>query len=482
MLTQHTTAATLLARFQAVRSATMDFCSPLTPEDLMVQSCAEASPVKWHLAHTSWFFETFVLREFVAAYQPFDTDFLWLFNSYYKSLGDMPEKKLRASFSRPPLDQILAYRETVDAGIARLLEHMPEDEALRRIVLGLEHEQQHLELIATDIKHALFTNPLHPAYLRTRVLPASEAIAPPLDWCSFSPGYPGRPGVVEVGVTPDPAAIDSFAFDNETPRHPVYIAPFRLASRLVTCAEYLAFMEEDGYARPELWLSEGWDTMRAEGWQAPLYWRRDTDTKSGWSVYTLHGFQPLDELSETPVCHLSFFEADAFARWSGHRLPTEFEWEFAASEELSSQPNPQNLSSRSDPQNLSSRPERTPPQLSSRPERSEVERSQHLLSPANMLESAALHPTPAHSTPGLQQMFGDVWEWTQSPYTGYPGYRPLPGALGEYNGKFMSSQMVLRGGSCVTPETHIRPTYRNFFSPSTRWQFSGLRLARDGAS
>jgi ergothioneine biosynthesis protein EgtB len=453
MLTQHTTAATLLARFQAVRSATMSFCSPLTPEDLMVQSCAEASPVKWHLAHTSWFFETFVLREFVAAYQPFDPDFLWLFNSYYKSLGDMPEKKLRASFSRPPLEQILAYRETVDAGIVRLLEHMPEDEALRRIVLGLEHEQQHLELIATDIKHALFTNPLHPAYLRTRVLPASEAIAPPLDWVSFSPGYPGRPGVVEVGVTPDPAAIDTFAFDNETPRHPVYIAPFRLASRLVTCAEYLAFMEEDGYARPELWLSEGWDTMRAQGWLAPLYWRADADTQSGWSVYTLHGFQPLDELSETPVCHLSFFEADAFARWSGHRLPTEFEWEFAATQTAN------NLSSFAKGGGSAS-PTNT----------------------LNMLESAALHPTPAHSVPGLQQMFGDVWEWTQSPYTGYPGYRPLPGALGEYNGKFMSSQIVLRGGSCVTPETHIRATYRNFFPPGTRWQFSGLRLARDGAS
>ena len=330
---------------------------------------------------------------------------------------------------------------------------MPEDEALRRIVLGLEHEQQHLELIATDIKHALFTNPLHPAYLRTRVLPASEAIAPPLDWVSFSPGYPGRPGVVEVGVTPDPAAIDTFAFDNETPRHPVYIAPFRLASRLVTCAEYLAFMEEDGYARPELWLSEGWDTMRAEGWLAPLYWRAVVDTQSGWSVYTLHGFQPLDELSETPVCHLSFFEADAFARWSGHRLPTEFEWEFAATQTAN---------------NLSS-----------------FAKSGGSASPTNtlnMLESAALHPTPAHSVPGLQQMFGDVWEWTQSPYTGYPGYRPLPGALGEYNGKFMSSQIVLRGGSCVTPETHIRATYRNFFPPGTRWQFSGLRLARDGAS
>jgi ergothioneine biosynthesis protein EgtB len=462
MLTQQTTAASLLARFQAVRAATMAFAEPLSPEDLMVQSCPEASPVKWHLAHTSWFFETFVLREFVAAYQPFDPDFLWLFNSYYKSLGDMPEKKLRASFSRPPLDQVLAFRRHVDDAILRLLEKTPEDEALRRIALGLEHEQQHLELIATDIKHALFTNPLHPPYDPTLSPGASEAIAPLLDWVSFSPG---NPGITEIGITPDPAAIDTFAFDNETPRHPVYIAPFRLASRLVTCAEYLAFMEEDGYARPELWLSEGWDILRAEAWQAPLYWQRD-DAAAGWSVYTLHGFQSLGELSETPVCHLSFFEADAFARWSGHRLPTEFEWEFAATT-LASTPSTALLSG----------PATT---LSSRPERSAVERPAVL--PANMLESGQLHPTPASPTPGLQQMFGDVWEWTQSPYTGYPGYKPLPGALGEYNGKFMSSQMVLRGGSCVTPETHIRPTYRNFFPPATRWQFSGLRLARDGAS
>ncbi len=442
MLTQHTTAAALLARFRAVRSATMEFCSTLSPEDMMVQSCAEASPVKWHLAHTSWFFETFVLREFVAVYQPFDPDFLWLFNSYYKSLGEMPEKKLRASFSRPPLDQVLAYRAMVDAGIARLLEKTPEDEALRRIALGLEHEQQHLELIATDIKHALFTNPLHPSFIPSQAPAQSDAIAPPLDWITINPGYPMRPGVVEVGVTPNPNATDSFAFDNETPRHNVYIAPYRLASRLVTCAEYLAFIEEDGYSRPELWLSEGWDTMRAEGWHAPLYWQRDaaaasSGTQSGWSVYTLRGFQPLGELSETPVCHLSFFEADAFARWSGHRLPTEFEWEFAAAQQRTS---------------------------------------------GNLLETQSLHPTTARPVTGLQQMFGDVWEWTQSPYTGYPAYHPLPGALGEYNGKFMSSQMVLRGGSCVTPETHIRATYRNFFQPGTRWQFSGLRLARDSAS
>jgi ergothioneine biosynthesis protein EgtB len=431
MLTHsHTTATALLARFRAVRSATMDFCRPLTPEDLMVQSCPEASPVKWHLAHTSWFFETFVLREFVAAYQPFDPDFLWLFNSYYKSLGEMPEKKLRASFSRPPLDQILAYRESVDLGICRLLEQMPEDEALRRIALGLEHEQQHLELIATDIKHALFTNPLHPAYLEAPST-AIETPAPPIDWINF------EGGLTDIGVTPDPAALNTFAFDNETPQHKFYLAPFSLANRLVTCAEYLAFMEEGGYNRPELWLSEGWTTQRAESWHAPLYWRRDASTKSGWCIYTLHGFFPLEDLSETPVCHLSFFEADAYARFIGQRLPTEFEWEHAS--------------------------------------------AQATMATANMLESNHLHPTPASNISGLQQIYGDVWEWTASGYTGYPGYKPLPGALGEYNGKFMSSQVVLRGGSCVTPSTHIRATYRNFFTPSTRWQFSGLRLAKDGA-
>ncbi len=264
MLTQQTTAikpaASLLDRYRSVRAATMSFCAPLTPEDMMVQSCAEASPVKWHLAHTSWFFETFVLAEFVANYQPFHPDFRWLFNSYYKALGEMPEKKLRASFSRPPLEQILAYRQHVDDRLCRLLLQTPEDEALRRIVLGLEHEQQHLELAATDIKHAFFTNPLHPAYAPSSAR-ARDSIAPPLEWVSFTPP---SPGLVSIGVTPDPKAIDSFAFDNETPRHPVYLAPFRLASRPVACAEYLAFIEEDGYARPELWLSEGWDTAHAE--------------------------------------------------------------------------------------------------------------------------------------------------------------------------------------------------------------------------
>ncbi len=429
----------MLERFAAVRAETLRFAAPLTPEDLMVQSTPEASPVKWHLAHTSWFFETFVLTEFLPGYKAFHPDFRWLFNSYYNALGEMPEKKLRASFSRPPLDAILDYRRYVDAHVQTLLTDdlggETADEVVRRIALGLEHEQQHLELIATDIKHALFTNPLHPAYLDA---PAPAGVQEPLPamYTSFAGG------LVEAGITPDADDPQAFAFDNETPRHTVFLQPFALCNRLVTCSEYLLFVDDNGYSRPELWLSEGWTTMRAAGWQAPFYWTRDSAAGSGWAVYTLHGFQPLDALLETPVCHLSYFEADAFARWSalhtpGARLPTEFEWEYGC-------------------------------------------RSANVAE-ANLLESDALHPVPAPLGDGLRQMFGDVWEWTASPYTGYPGYRALPGALGEYNGKFMSSQVILRGGSCVTPRSHIRATYRNFFPPSTRWQFSGLRLAR-GAS
>jgi ergothioneine biosynthesis protein EgtB len=276
-----------------------------------------------------------------------------------------------------------------------------------------------------------------------------------MDWISFAPG------LTEIGTTPDPASIEAFAFDNETPRHPVYIAPFRLATRLVTCAEYLAFIDQNGYNRPELWLSEGWTMMRAEGWQAPLYWHRDHETRSDWCIFTMRGFVPLENLSETPVCHLSFFEADAYARWAGHRLSTEFEWEYAAS-----QLGVLRKESPAEPALL------TYPEPSRKPEAVAATQS-------NLLETANFHPTIASAMPGLQQMYGDVWEWTASPYTGYPGYAPLPGALGEYNGKFMSSQMVLRGGSCVTPANHIRATYRNFFSPSTRWQFSGVRLAQD---
>jgi ergothioneine biosynthesis protein EgtB len=487
----------LLDRYRAVRAASLELIAPLSPEDLMVQSCPEASPAKWHLAHTSWFFETFVLRDFLAGYGDFHPDFHWLFNSYYNSLGDMPAKSLRASFSRPPLAEILAYRTHVDAAIERLLEASPEfpanAEAARRIALGLEHEQQHQELIATDIKHALFTNPLHPAYIESAPSAAGDNIAPPLDWVRFSPG------LTEIGFAAASAGANAasetwdnaFCFDNETPRHKVYIAPFALATRPVTCAEYLAFMDDNGYTRPELWLSEGWTAVREHGWQAPLYWQRDPATASGWRIFTLHGWQSLDDLSETAACHISLFEADAYARWAarhtpGTRLPTEFEWEFAASQlgtlcrsqsrtpELHTWPLP--YGGGTEPGNPDVAPEAWHPGP-------EGAKSPNVLAAtrANLLETAHLHPTRASALPGLQQIFGDVWEWTSSAYIGYPGYHPLPGALGEYNGKFMSSQMVLRGGSCVTPATHIRATYRNFFHPATRWQFSGLRLARDVA-
>ena len=440
--------STLLARFRNVRAATLEFVAPLSPEDMMVQSCAEASPVKWHLAHTTWFFETFVLTPFAAGYKPFHKDFHWLFNSYYNSLGDMPAKNLRASFSRPPLDDILAYRAHVEQGIERLLEDDlggNEFDVLSRVALGLEHEQQQLELAATDIKHALFTNPLHPAYQQPGALSQS---APSIE-VGFQ-SFPG--GLIEIGISPDPTDPLAFAFDNETPQHKVYLQPFQLANRLVTVRDYLAFIKDHGYTRPELWLSEGWTTCRNEGWQAPLYWSKD-------QIFTLHGFFPMDDLLDTPVCHLSFFEADAFARWSGCRLPTEFEWEYAAT----------SLSTLV--RGTAAKPELIASQM---PGSNTVA----LATTANLLETANLHPTPAQPISTLQQMFGDVWEWTASPYTGYPGYKPLPGALGEYNGKFMSSQIILRGGSCVTPATHIRATYRNFFGPATRWQFSGLRLAK----
>jgi ergothioneine biosynthesis protein EgtB len=455
-------AETLLDSYRAVRAATLAFTAPLSPEDLMVQSCPEASPLKWHLAHTSWFFETFILREFsptasLPVYRPFHPDFLWLFNSYYNAVGDMPAKNLRSSFSRPPLDDILAYRSHVDQAIEQLLEANPPHEALVRITLGLEHEQQHLELAAYDIKNALFTNPLHPAYK-----PGAPSLdAETWDRATSTPSFTTfHGGLIQVGANPDPADPLAFAFDNETPRHQVFLQPFQLANRLTTVRDYLAFLDDNGYVRPELWLSEAWTTIRTEGWQAPLYWVRDTT--AGWKIFTLTGFHPIEALLDTPVCHLSFFEADAFARWSNCRLPTEFEWEHAAAS--------------------------TPPApRSSQPHR--AEQDEHS-STANFLEAGHLHPIPCLSSRSaaeesasptdspLHQMFGDVWQWTASPYTGYPGYKPLPGALGEYNGKFMSSQIILRGGSCLTPTTHFRSTYRNFFGPATRWHMCGLRLAR----
>lgn len=424
----HPAIGELSTQFHAVRAATCALTQNLTPEDQMVQSCPEASPVKWHLAHTAWFFETFLLREFVRNYRPFNRDFFWLFNSYYKSLGEHPEKRLRASFSRPSLDEVVEYRKRVEAEIQRLVEDASVETLARiepRMHLGMHHEQQHQELIATDIKHAFWSNPLQPSFA-----PPSDALsaadAAPHRWIPYS-------GVlVEIGHRGG-----GFAFDNESPRHLVYLEPFCLASRAVTCGEYLNFIQDDGYRRPELWLSDGWDAVRSLGWDAPLYWHTSSDGMR--TVFTLRGRVALDDLLATPVCHLSYYEADAYARWAGCRLPTEGEWEHAASS---------------------------------------------VPVDGNLLERGVLHPMPpgngASDSRFPAQLFGDVWEWTQSPYVAYPGYKPLAGALGEYNGKFMCNQFILRGGSVVTPASHIRATYRNFFHPATRWQFSGIRLAKDG--
>jgi ergothioneine biosynthesis protein EgtB len=424
-------AAGLREHYRLVRQRSAALCKPLTPEDMMVQSCPEASPAKWHLAHTAWFFESFILREFLSEYRLFDPDFPWLFNSYYQTFAEFPDKRLRASFSRPGLDQVLNYRQHVDAAIDRMLEGDAPEEALRRVELGLHHEEQHQELLLTDIKHALFTNPLQPAYREPDGTVAAEAApqneATPLHWISY------EGGLVEIGQS----ATEGFGFDNERPRHRVWLEPFELASRLVTCGEFAEFMADGGYRRPELWLSAGWDTVREQGWQAPLYWRkRDGDEAGGnWAIGSLRGKRSLAELANCPVAHVSLFEADAYAHWRGLRLATEAEWETAAA------------------------------QLPVR---------------GNLLESGRLEPSAAAAELGSRnpaQLFGDCWEWTSSAYLGYPGFTPLDGSLGEYNGKFMSGQMVLRGGSCVTPATHIRGSYRNFFPPETRWQFSGIRLA-----
>ena len=413
------------ARYRAVRSVTSALAAGFSPEDQMVQSCPEASPMKWHQAHTTWFFETFVLRPFLAGYKPFREEFRWLFNSYYNSIGEeAPEKHLRAAFSRPSLDEVIAFRMYVDQAMEELFKGRIHDDAARRIILGLNHEQQHQELMLTDIKHAFYSNPLRLAHYAAPLTAGRDA-ALEIRWQGF------EGGVVEIGYPIDTANSLDFCFDNETPRHKVYVEAFRIANRSVTCREYLEFMSDAGYARPEFWLSEGWEAVRKQEWRAPLYWERDATDCTGWRIFTLRGWHPLSALLDTPVCHVSFFEADAFARWRGCRLPGEAEWELAAN-------------------------------------RSSIQ--------GNLLDTGRLHPAVA-SGDGIEQLFGDSWEWTASPYTGYPGYRPLPGALGEYNGKFMSGQMILRGGSCITPASHLRATYRNFFEPATRWQFSGIRLA-----
>ncbi len=435
-------AATLAARFRAARRLTLDLCQPLTPEDMMVQSSPDASPAKWHLAHTAWFFESFVLREFLRGYRPFHPDFIWLFNSYYQSLATFPEKRLRSSFSRPPLDEILAFRAHVDQAIERLLDDSPDPEALRRIELGVNHEEQHQELILTDILNAFSANPLRPVYAPEPLARTPKPAArPPLRFLRF------EGGLLQAGH-----AGEGFSFDNELPRHQLWLDPYALAERLVTCGEFAEFIADGAYRRSELWLNDGWNALQAQHWNAPLYW---SSSSGDWTIFTLRGEQTLDAMRDVPVSHVSFFEADAYARWAGYRLPTEFEWEAAAEGLLIAG-------------NLLDSGRLVPI------EASEIEAS---APPARARKASALIPDslPAFKRPW--QLFGDCWQWTASAYLPYPGFRPLPGSLGEYNGKFMSGQMVLRGGSCVTPAPHIRASYRNFFPPDTRWQFSGIRLA-----
>ncbi len=408
-------AAGLCERYAVVREASLRLCAPLTVEDHSLQAMPDTSPAKWHLAHTTWFFETFLLSENLPGYRPVNPTFRSLFNSYYNAVGERPLRSLRHVLSRPTLDEVHAYRAHVDEAMERLLVRELSSDVTDLIALGLNHEQQHQELILTDVKYGLTANPLRPAY---RDVPVKETAgtAPALRWRAFPEG------VYTVGHEGD-----GFAFDNEGARHNVYLAPFRLASRLVTNGEYLEFIRDNGYASAVLWLSDGWDCVQANRWSAPLYWEsRDGE----WWHYTLDGMLRVD--ADEPVCHVSQYEADAFARWAGARLATEFEWEVA---------------------------------------------SQMCTIEGNFVESGALHPRQASDDGPLTQMFGDVWEWTGSAYLAYPGYRPVAGAVGEYNGKFMSGQMVLRGGSCATPHSHMRRTYRNFFPPQARWQFMGIRLA-----
>jgi ergothioneine biosynthesis protein EgtB len=411
----------LAKQYQTVRRWTERICEPLATEDYVVQSMPDASPVKWHLAHTSWFFETFVLAPHLPGYEPFHPLFAVLFNSYYNAVGPRWPRGQRGHLSRPTVAEVYAYRAHVDRAMAQLLQPGRNDlpaEILRTIVLGLNHEQQHQELILTDIKHVLAQNPLRPVY---RAALPSEGSAPAAEWLTFPAG------LVTIGHEGN-----AFAFDNESPRHWLYLQQFRLANRLVTCGEYLAFVQDGGYEHPEWWLSDGWSTRQAQGWTCPLYWERQGEE---WQIMTLAGLRSLD-LAE-PVCHVSFYEADAYAQWAGARLPTEAEWETAASS---------------------------------------------VASAGHFLESGRFHPAAGVALDDrgpLFQLYGDVWQWTGSPYVGYPAYAPPAGALGEYNGKFMCNQLVLRGASCVTARSHARQSYRNFFPPEARWQFTGIRLAQD---
>ncbi len=405
--------ASFASRYKQVRALSVDLYRTLSPEDMVTQSMPDASPAKWHLAHTTWFFEKFLLIPHLKSYSPFNPVFDYLFNSYYYTVGAMCPRSQRGLLSRPTVTEVMAYRDHVDAHMTRLLEQQNTDAKLGFLItLGLNHEQQHQELLLTDIKHMLSLNPLKPAW-RKLAVPASAPIQ--------KLKYISRPeGLVQIGHSGS-----GFAFDNETPRHRIFLQRHTIASRLVTNGEYREFIRARGYGTPELWLSDGWATIQKEGWMRPLYWNKDMTAE-----FTLGGERELD--ANAPVCHVSYYEADAFARWADARLPTEAEWEaFAAGRPIE----------------------------------------------GNLMESGLFHPCVAES--GDLQLFGDVWEWTASAYSAYPGFKPLAGSLGEYNGKFMVNQMVLRGGSCVTPVSHMRASYRNFFYPQQRWQFMGIRLARD---
>ncbi|HET9419293.1 MAG TPA: ergothioneine biosynthesis protein EgtB [Chthoniobacterales bacterium] len=425
----------LLARFHEVRDFTLGLTSGLAPEDCVVQSMPDVSPTKWHLAHTTWFFETFVLKQWLPGYRSQIPEYAYLFNSYYNAAGDMHRRDLRGLIARPTVAQAHRYRALIDEEIDRLLSSADDRLFLEIepvLTLGIHHEQQHQELLLTDIKHVFAQNPLFPVY-RERKIDNREAAHVPQQFIEFDES------TIAIGHDGD-----GFAYDNESPRHRALILPFALANRPVTNAEFLEFIEDNGYSRPEFWLSLGWATINEQRWRAPLYWmERDGE----WWNFTLSGLRQINP--DEPVTHISYFEADAYANWAGARLATEFEWERAAAD---------------------------------------------VPVDGNFVESETFHPQPWHRHPAddhgleahamkqdrhLHQIFGDVWEWTRSAYSPYPGYRAAPGALGEYNGKFMCNQYVLRGGSCATSRTHIRKTYRNFFQPEKRWQFTGIRLARD---
>ncbi len=410
----------LAERFDATRRLTEELAAPLSAEDQTVQSMPDVSPTKWHRAHTSWFFETFLLSPSLPGYELFHPAFGFLFNSYYEGVGARYPRPDRGLVSRPGIVEIADYRRHVDAAMAELLVRGPDRTDAALVELGIQHEQQHQELLLMDIKHVLSRNPMLPAYADR--VPRGAGAAGPTSWTD----HPG--GTLPVGH-----AGGGFGFDNEFPRHLVHLEPFALADRPVTCGEWLEFVADGGYRQAELWLADGWATVAADGWEAPLYWSEHED---GWHEFTLAGDGPVDP--DRPVSHVSYYEADAFARWAGVRLPTESEWEVATS----------------------ARAEETGTGTA-----------------GNLMETDVLHPSPVCGS--SSPPFGDVWQWTSSAYGPYPGFAPVPGAVGEYNGKFMVNQYVLRGGSCLTPADHVRATYRNFFPPSARWAVAGLRLARN---